>query len=121
MGFLILILSQTGELADILSSSVWLLDVAKTLCRHDALYVGFDISSLQFPTPASLPPEGSFMFKVHDMTRHFPAEYHAQFDLVNIRLVVQALKAANVALVISNALQLLSESLSIRAIQVLFH
>ena len=61
------------------------------------------------------------MFKVHNMTRHFPAEYHGQFDLVNIRLVVQGLKAANVALVISNALQLLSELLSIPAIQVLFH
>ncbi|KAJ5387489.1 hypothetical protein N7509_010030 [Penicillium cosmopolitanum] len=74
------------------TQSIWLVDVA-TEFSYEGHYVGFDLSDSQFPTPSSLPQGCSLEFKVHDMTKRFPPEYHAQFDLVNIRLVVQALKA----------------------------
>lgn len=90
------------------------MDVA-TEFSYEGHYVGFDLSDSQFPTPSSLPQGCSLEFKVHDMTKRFPPEYHAQFDFVNIRLVVQALKAVNVDNFISNVLELLSASIPLAA------
>lgn len=95
------------------------MDVA-TEFNCEGHYVGFDLSGSQFPTSTSLPPGCSLEFKVHDMTKRFPPEYHEQFDLVNIRLVVQALKAVNVDTVVSNALELLSASIPLAASTVHF-
>ncbi|KAJ6103370.1 hypothetical protein N7486_005797 [Penicillium sp. IBT 16267x] len=43
----------------------------------------------------------------HDMRLPFPEKYHGEFDLVNVRLVVQALRAAEVKTVVSNIAALL--------------
>lgn len=81
-------------------------DVARELNNPDNHYDGFDISDLQFSSdvPAGV---GSIKLTVHDMTKRFPEQYHGKYDLVNIRLVVQALKADLVATVLSNITELL--------------
>ncbi|OJD16844.1 hypothetical protein AJ78_03034 [Emergomyces pasteurianus Ep9510] len=84
----------------------WLIDTAKELNNPTNVYKGFDISAAQFPS--DLPKGiGSFEFVQHNVLERFPAEFHSQFDLINIRLVVQAFKAAEIPRVISNLIEIL--------------
>jgi hypothetical protein len=88
------------------SRRLCLIDIARKLNSPDNNYHGFDISAVQFPSDVTQ-GFGTFNFTVHDFTKRFPVEYHSQFDLVNVRLVVQALKSKDVASVVSNLLELL--------------
>ncbi|KAH8819276.1 S-adenosyl-L-methionine-dependent methyltransferase [Xylogone sp. PMI_703] len=102
--------SGIREVADIATGTgIWLTDVAKRLNNPDNVYHGFDLSPIQFPqVPADTAnTNGNFEFIQHNMLNRFPDEYHRKFDLVNIRLVVQGIKAAEVKLVISNVAELL--------------
>lgn len=85
---------------------IWLFDVARELNNPNNRYDGFDISDLQFPSEVPTGP-GSINLTVHDMTKRFPEEYHGKYDLVNVRLVVQALKGVLVPTAISNLTELL--------------
>ncbi|PGH12877.1 hypothetical protein AJ79_03977 [Helicocarpus griseus UAMH5409] len=79
----------------------WLIDIAKELDNPTNVYKGFDVSPAQFPLDTT-DAIGGFDFVQHNMLERFPVAYHGQFDLVNIRLVVQAVKAADVPLIVSN-------------------
>ncbi|KAK2792336.1 hypothetical protein FQN51_001728 [Onygenales sp. PD_10] len=95
------------RVADVATGTgLWLFDTAKELNDPSISYDGFDISSAQFPseTPAGL---GSFSFTQHDATNPFPVEFHSQFDLINVRLLVQALKGADVPAFVANLVELL--------------
>lgn len=72
-------------------------------------YHGFDISSDQFPTEA-LPP--NMEFSVHDILQPFPEEHIGRYDLVNVRLLVGAIKEADYFRAVNNAAALLSTSSS---------
>ncbi|KAJ9223808.1 hypothetical protein DTO169C6_3922 [Paecilomyces variotii] len=99
--------SEIKRVADVaVGTGIWLFDVARELNNPNNRYDGFDISDLQFPSevPTGL---GSINLTVHDMTKRFPEEYHGKYDLVNVRLVVQALKGVLVPTVISHLTELL--------------
>ncbi|KAL8937919.1 MAG: hypothetical protein Q9216_004181 [Gyalolechia sp. 2 TL-2023] len=68
-------------------------------------FVGFDISSEQFPSTDALPPNLAFV--THDFVNSFPAEHHERFDLVNVRLVSYAIKAVDLEKVVQNIIQLI--------------
>jgi hypothetical protein len=70
------------------------------------VFFGFDISISQFPDKSDL-QLGRFSFVEHDIRAPFPVEYHNQFDLVNVRLLVQALAAADIKAAITNIAELL--------------
>ncbi|OAT11948.1 hypothetical protein BDBG_07357 [Blastomyces gilchristii SLH14081] len=84
----------------------WLIDVTNELNNPTNVYQGFDITAASFPsdTPNRI---GSFSFSQHNAIERFPAEFHAKFDLINVRLVIQAFKAADVPKVISNLVEML--------------
>ncbi|KAK2810734.1 hypothetical protein FQN50_002777 [Emmonsiellopsis sp. PD_5] len=95
------------RVADVATGTgLWLFDVANELNDPSISYDGFDISSVQFPseTPVGL---GKFSFTQHDATKPFPVEFHSQFDLINVRLLVQALKGADVPAFVANLVELL--------------
>ena len=76
---------------------------------HNHEFVGFDISPSQFPHPddKAVPGNVHVDFVVHDITESFPPQYHDKFDLVHIRLLSYAIKAANLVRVVENAVQIL--------------
>ncbi|KAJ6013221.1 hypothetical protein N7540_007812 [Penicillium herquei] len=85
---------------------IWLEEVAKLLSSPTNVFFGFDISTSQFPHKSDL-QFGQFSFIQHDIREPFPVEYHKKFDLVNVRLLVQALAAADVKLAVTNVAELL--------------
>ena len=76
---------------------------------HDHEFVGFDISPSQFPHPEDEAASGNAHvdFVVHDITEPFPPQYHGKFDLVHVRLLSYAIKAADLARVVENVVQIL--------------
>lgn len=80
--------------------------MAKLLDNPSNVYYGFDIVASQFPEDPG-PQLGQFTMVEHDMTKPFPEQYHGQFDFVNVRLVVQALRKAEVKTAASNIAALL--------------
>ncbi|KAJ5547149.1 hypothetical protein N7494_004734 [Penicillium frequentans] len=99
--------SDIHRVADIATGSgIWLAEVAKLLNNPTNVYYGFDIVASQFPENPG-PQLGRFTMVEHDMTKPFPEQYHGQFDFVNVRLVVQALKEAEVKTAVSNIAALL--------------
>ncbi|GAW24526.1 hypothetical protein ANO14919_141130 [Xylariales sp. No.14919] len=68
-------------------TAVWLTEVAKTL-RPDAEFVGLDYDTSKFPT--SLPP--NITLRQADMFKPFPSDLLGKFDVVNVRLIIFALK-----------------------------
>ena len=98
-------------------TGIWLRDVAASSIftnkandkASKTTFVGFDISSRQFPSPNDLAPEIKFV--IHDMVEVFPTEYHGMFDLVNVRLVSYALKARDLKSLVFNVSQLLRKSI----------
>lgn len=80
--------------------------MARLLNNSSNRYHDFDISALQFPEAADHNIE-HLEFTEHDIRKPFMAKYHGQFDLVNVRLVGQALQASDVKRVVSNLAELL--------------
>lgn len=89
-------------------TGIWLRELAQ---EHDAVagkettYVGFDISTQQFPKET---PKG-IDFVVHDVCEPFPDKYHGSFDLVHVRFLSFALKAQYLGETISNIVKILSK------------
>ena len=72
-------------------------------------FVGFDVSPSQFPHPdkTAVPGNARVDFVVHDITDPFPSQYHAKFDLVHVRFLTYAIKAADLGRVVENIVQIL--------------
>ncbi|TGJ79736.1 hypothetical protein E0Z10_g9028 [Xylaria hypoxylon] len=68
-------------------TAVWLSEVAKTL-PSNAEFVGLDFDTSKFPS--SLPP--NITLRQADMFKPFPSDLHEKFDVVNVRLIIFALK-----------------------------
>ena len=103
---------QLNRVADVATGTgVWLLQLAEDPTLLKAVegkrpeFVGFDISSEQFPPVETLP--SNVALKVHDMSTPFPSEHHEKFDLVNVRLVSYAIKAVDLDKVVRNIIQIL--------------
>ncbi|KAL9044267.1 MAG: hypothetical protein Q9214_002581 [Letrouitia sp. 1 TL-2023] len=67
-------------------------------------YHGFDISPAHFPQE-----QDGFRFFQHDILTPFPFEFHGRYDVVNIRLLVLALKKEQFKTAAENAAQLLKK------------
>ncbi|KAG5302138.1 hypothetical protein I7I48_02364 [Histoplasma ohiense] len=95
------------RVADVATGTgAWLIDTAKELNNPTNTYHGFDISVASFPS--EIPSDtGKISFLEHNALERFPIEFHGQFDLINIRMVVQAFKSAEVPKVISNLMEIL--------------
>lgn len=103
-----------STVADVATGTgVWLRDVAASaeFSNHAEskknTFVGFDISPQQFPSIETVSPNVKFV--VHDITEPFPLEYHEKFDLVNVRLMSYAIKAADLDKAVWHVLQILRE------------
>ncbi|KAJ9618911.1 hypothetical protein H2203_008727 [Taxawa tesnikishii (nom. ined.)] len=98
-------LSQIRSVADVgTGTGAWLLDTRSQLLQNQLQqhnkkvqsplqFVGFDISDAQFPLDVGRRRDecegrSDLDFVVHDLLQPFPAEYHGQFDLVHLRLLV---------------------------------
>lgn len=68
-------------------------------------FVGFDISSNQFPQ-TDIP---NLRFHVHDATQPFPPEYREKFDIVNVRMVTYAMKTGDLDKVVQNIADILRQ------------
>ena len=102
------------KVADVATGTgIWLLEFASnpaSSSRSDGQgvrFVGFDISSQQFPS--SQEHSSNIDFVIHDMTEPFPVQYHGFFDLVNVRFLSYVIKAVELDKVVSHILQILSE------------
>ncbi|KAL8682521.1 MAG: hypothetical protein Q9186_001468 [Xanthomendoza sp. 1 TL-2023] len=105
-------INQLDAVADVATGTgVWLQQLSHHFAlsrpaeQKDSALVGFDISAQQFPPAESIPPHVNLV--VHDMVETFPVEYHEKFDMVNVRLVSYAIKAAHLDKVVRNVIQLL--------------
>lgn len=106
--------STIKSVADVATGTgIWLRELAASPAYSgpsdgkERSFIGFDISSQQFPSAKDRQPNVTFI--VHDMTEAFPSEYHEVFDLVNVRLVSYAIRAVELEKVVWNVLQLLSK------------
>ncbi|KAI0394507.1 hypothetical protein F5Y17DRAFT_427602 [Xylariaceae sp. FL0594] len=70
-------------------SAIWLLEMSKLL-PADAELVGVDLDTSKFPPAESLP--GNISLRTHNMHEPFPDELRGRFDVVNVRLIIFALK-----------------------------
>ena len=97
------------EVADVgTGTGIWLRDVSSVLNKADihgqGRFVGFDISSQQFP--ASGLPNASLV--VRDARTQFPGEYCGSFVMVHVRLLSYAVQKDELQSVVENVVQLLS-------------
>lgn len=92
-------------------TGIWLKDVASELSvtptsngrkRH---FHGFDISNAQFPAEH---PE-NMKFSIHDVMQPFPEEEKGKYDIVQVRLLVLALKEVDISTAVKHIVQLLRE------------
>jgi SAM-dependent methyltransferase len=92
-------------------TGIWLQDVASELSviptsngqkRH---FHGFDISDAQFPANRA---EG-MNFSIHDVLNTFPEEEKGKYDIVQVRLLLLALKEVDISTAVQNVVQLLRE------------
>ena len=84
------------KIADIGTSTArWLLDLYEFRTERSTttsdVYVGFDISTVHFPNPKTLPSDVDIRLEIHDILNPFPSEFHNSFDIVHIRFLVLAL------------------------------
>ncbi|KAL8824066.1 MAG: hypothetical protein Q9191_005325 [Dirinaria sp. TL-2023a] len=89
-------------------TGIWLRETAQQLAgsrSNDGTieFVGFDISSQQFPKQ-NLP---NLELVVHDIVTPFPHEYQERFDLVHVRLLTYALKVEDLESAVKNAVNLI--------------
>ena len=89
-------------------TGVWLRELteAQGEIHPDPEFVGFDISTEQFPPIKAV----SQKYVVHDMTMPFPDEYLEFFDLVNVRLLSYALKAHDLKQAVENVVRIIRKS-----------
>ena len=73
-------------------------------------FVGFDISSAQFPPEGDKEAREGIEYVVHDMTKPFTAEYRERFDFVHVRFVGFALKAEDLSRGVENVCSLIRKS-----------
>lgn len=86
--------------------SIWLLDTAKLFKSPLMTYHGFDISEAQFPS--EFPQEvGEIAFSVHNILEPFPEAHLSRYDVVHVRLLVQALRVVDVENAVKNVAGLL--------------
>ena len=99
------------SIADIgCGTGVWLEEVAKVLPdsadSKKRTYYGFDISMAMFPPDSE---RGNIKYAKMDILDPVPEEYHARFDLVSIRFLCVAVKAAALGQALRNAEQMISQ------------
>ncbi|KAH8427665.1 putative LaeA-like methyltransferase [Aspergillus melleus] len=69
---------------------------------------GFDISADQFPsTEKTVAPGYEIEFLVHDIRNRFPEQYRGKYDLVNVSLLVAALREEEYEASVRNLLEIL--------------
>lgn len=86
------------------SSSIWLLDLARD--HPKATLEGFDISSAQYPHPGWLPD--NVHLNILDILRPIPADLRGKFDIVHVGLVVLVVENGNPSALLENLLTMLS-------------
>lgn len=86
------------KIADIGTSTArWILDLHESRTAEHSptttsdVYVGFDISTLHFPDPKTLPSDINIRLEQHDILKPCPSEFHNSFDISHIRFLVLAL------------------------------
>ncbi|KAL4810283.1 hypothetical protein BDV18DRAFT_150554 [Aspergillus unguis] len=92
------------------SRRVWLVEAQAYLNEKvsndsNRFFHGFDISDAQFLTS---PPAG-IELSVQDILKPFPAEHHNRYDLVNVRMLVAALKEPEYEKAVKNLMTILSK------------
>ena len=104
-------LKQVKTIADIgTGTGIWMEDLAAHLKASPEMkekkfeFVGFDLSSDQFPAGGN---DTDAEFVVHNVMEPFPVRYHGKFDLIHIRLLVAALRPQDLQGVILNISELL--------------
>ncbi|KAI1741934.1 hypothetical protein F4680DRAFT_464239 [Xylaria scruposa] len=85
-------------------SAIWLLDIAKTF-SPDAELVGIDLDTSKFPSASDLPP--NITLRQANMFEPFPNDLIGKFDVVNMRLIVFALKEGYGTELVRNLMTLL--------------
>ena len=90
-------------------TGVWLRDVAASsaFSSRKTEFVGFDISSQQFPSVDELPSNVDLI--TQDVTKPFGPEYHEKFDLVSIRLLGYVIKVVDLEKIVHHIVQILRE------------
>ena len=97
-----------AESHSLVSSSVWLVDVAQQVPAETKLY-GFDLSRAQFPRSEWLPSNVKLI--AQDALAEVPSEWHGKFDVVNMRFILALVGSeAKYQKLISNIRLLLSKS-----------
>ncbi|KAI1129266.1 hypothetical protein F5Y10DRAFT_238578 [Nemania abortiva] len=85
-------------------TGVWLSEIAKTL-SPDAELVGLDFDTSKFPALSSLAP--NITLRQGNMFEPFPSDLLGKFDVVNIRLIIFALKEGYGPNLVKNLMTLL--------------
>ncbi|KAI8632711.1 hypothetical protein F5Y19DRAFT_418601 [Xylariaceae sp. FL1651] len=85
-------------------TAVWLSSIAKTL-PSDAELVGLDFDTTKFPPSASLAP--NITLRKANMYEPFPSDLLGKFDVVNVRLIIFALKKGSGTELVKNLMTLL--------------
>ncbi|KAI0118234.1 S-adenosyl-L-methionine-dependent methyltransferase [Nemania sp. FL0031] len=85
-------------------TGIWLSEIAKTL-SPDAELVGLDFDTSKFPAPSSLAP--NITLRQANMFEPFPSDLLGEFDVVNIRLIIFALKDGYGTNLVKNLMTLL--------------
>ncbi|KAI3318859.1 hypothetical protein HD806DRAFT_511177 [Xylariaceae sp. AK1471] len=85
-------------------TAIWLTEIAKTLTQ-DAELVGLDFDTSKFPPPSSLPP--NITLRQANMYEPFPSDLLGRFDVVNVRLIIFALKKGHGTDLVRNLMTLL--------------
>ncbi|KAL2006099.1 hypothetical protein VTN00DRAFT_9753 [Thermoascus crustaceus] len=95
-------------------TGIWLRDVSELLKREEAsaaekrprYYRGFDVSPDQFPSDADAGAR-NIHFSVQNILEPFPDKHRNRYDLVNVRLMVVALREVDYRAVVANLVTLL--------------
>ena len=96
-------LSASPRIADIgCGTGSYLVELARQLPKASE-FDGFDITSTQFTKH----PPSNVRLHVADAKRTYPAQFHGQFDVVHVRLLVGGLDKGDWKIATLNALQLL--------------
>jgi hypothetical protein len=103
---------QILNVADVAcGTGIWLRDVESELSAiptahsQERHFHGFDISDAQFPAASNC--SESMYFSVHDVLKPFPEEEKGMYDIVQVRLLVLALKKEDISTAVNNVVQLL--------------
>ncbi|OGE46704.1 hypothetical protein PENARI_c118G09639 [Penicillium arizonense] len=100
-------LDSLTAIADVgTGTGVWLEEVRQLMnetCPDiQRVYQGFDISDAQFPYFSE-----NTRFEIHDILLPFPSNHINRYDLINMRLLVGAIKESDFAVAIQNLITML--------------